>query len=222
MNRKDPLKNSIEIMSQYSDDRKLIASLLRGEEAAFNDFFSQYFGRLFRFACIRLQDEDAARDVVQETLCRALRNLRGFRGEASLFTWLCQICRSQLSDYFERHQRELQRVIPIEDDPAIRAALESIAAPGADPAQLAHRNEIMRLVQVALDQLPIRYSDALEWKYIEGISVEEIAQRLKIEHGAAQSVLQRARLAFRDLFEELYGATNILQLLDVNSAPVSR
>jgi len=209
-------------MNQNFDDRKLVDRLLRGEEAAFNDFFSQYFGRLFRFARIRLQDEESARDVVQETLCRALRNLRNFRGEASLFTWLCQICRSQLSDYFERHQREIQRVVHIEDDPAIRAALESIAASGSDPEHLAHRGEILRLVQVALDQLPIRYSDALEWKYVEGISVEEIAQRLKIEHGAAQSVLQRARLAFRDLFEEMYGATNVLAVLDASSTSISK
>lgn len=211
------MKKSADIVNSSFDDRRLVDRLLRGDEAAFNDFFAQYFRRLFRFARTRLQDEDTARDVVQETLCRALRNLRHFRGEATLFTWLCQICRSQLSDYFERHRGEIKYVIPVEDDPAVRAAIESIVAPDADPAQLAHRSEIMRLVQVALDQLPIRYSDALEWKYIEGISVEEIAQRLKIEHGAAQSVLQRARLAFKDLFEELYGATNALQLLEADS-----
>jgi len=196
------------------EDRLLVERLLRGEEAAFNEFFSQYFGRLFRFAITRLPDEEAVRDVVQETLCRALRNLRGFRGEATFFTWLCQICRSQLSEYFEKHGREKQRVVPIEDDPSIRAALESIAAPDADPAQTAHRNEVMRLVQVVLDQLPIRYSDALEWKYVEGISVEEIAERLGVQHAAAQSLLQRARNAFRELFEELYGATNVLHSLE--------
>lgn len=194
-----------------SDDRRLVDRLLRGEEQAFNDFFSLYFGRLFRFASTRLQDEDAVRDVVQETLCRALRNLRSFRGEAALFTWLCQICRSQLSDHFERVGQQARRVVPIEDDPATRAALESIAAPDADPEQLTHRNEILRLVQVVLDRLPIRYSDALEWKYVEGISVEEIAERFGLQHGAAQSVLQRARLAFKEMFEELYGATNVLE-----------
>jgi RNA polymerase sigma-70 factor (ECF subfamily) len=204
------------------EDRRLVDRLLQGEEAAFNDFFAQYFGRLFRFASTRLQDEEAARDIVQETLCRALRNLRSFRGEAALFTWLCQICRSQLSDYFEKHGRHAKRFVPIEDDPAIQAALELIAAPDADPAELSHRNEILRLVQVVLDRLPARYGNALEWKYVEGASVETIAERLGVQHAAAQSVLQRARQAFRALFEELYGATNVLQALGIEPNGASR
>lgn len=196
-----------------SEDRRLIERLLKGEDAAFNEFFAQYFSRLFRFAVTRLPDEEAARDVVQETLCRALRNLRSFRGEAALFTWLCQICRSQLSEYFERHARYAKRFVPVEDDPAIQAVLDSIAAPAADPAELSHRNEILRLVQVVLDRLPPRYGNALEWKYVEGVAVEVIAGRLGVGHAAAQSLLQRARLAFREMFEELYGATNIAQAL---------
>jgi RNA polymerase sigma-70 factor (ECF subfamily) len=71
---------------------------------------------------------------------------------------------------------------------------------------------VSRLVQVILDKLPVRYGDALEWKYVEGLSVDEIAQRMNLQHGAAQSLLQRARLAFREMFEELYGASHALQL----------
>lgn len=194
-------------------DRRLVERLLTGEQAAFNEFFAQYFGRLYRFAQTRLQNEDAAGEVVQETLCRALRNLQSFRGEAALFTWLCQICRSQLSDYFERQARHAKRFVPVEDDPSIQAALDSLEVPGGDPADISQRNEVLRWVQVVLDRLPANYGNALEWKYIEGISVEEISQRLGIAHAAAQSLLQRARLAFREMFEELYGAASVSQAL---------
>jgi len=193
------------------DDRQLVERLLRGENAAFNEFFAENFGRLYRFASLRIKDEAAAHDVVQETLCRALRNLRGFRGEAALFTWLCQICRSQLSEHFERRGRHLKRFVPIEDDPAIQSMLEAMAAPNSDPAELSRRNEVLRFVQVVLDRLPSHYGNALEWKYVEGASVEDIAARLGVQHAAAQSLLQRARLAFREMFEELYGMANVLQ-----------
>ncbi|MGC3983191.1 MAG: RNA polymerase sigma factor [Steroidobacteraceae bacterium] len=194
------------------EDRRLAERLLKGEERAFNEFFNHYFSRLYRFAITRMNDEDAARDIVQQTLCRALRKIDTYRGEAAMFTWLCQICRSQLSDYFEQRGRHVQRFIPIEDDPHIQAALEAMASPDLDPELTARRSEVSRLVQVVLDHLPPRYGDALEWKYVDGLSVDEIAERMNLQHGAAQSLLQRARQAFRDMFEQLYGAQPALQL----------
>jgi RNA polymerase sigma-70 factor (ECF subfamily) len=194
------------------EDRRLAERLHKGEEAAFNEFFHHYFARLYRFAITRMRDEDAARDIVQQTLCRALRRIETYRGEAALFTWLCQICRSQLSDYFAKQDRYTQRFVPIEDDPQVQAALDAMAVSDNDPELIARRSEVTRLVQVVLDHLPPRYGDALEWKYVEGITVDEIASRMGLQHGAAQSLLQRARLAFRDMFEELYGASHALQL----------
>ena len=55
----------------------------------------------------------------------------------------------------------------------------------------------------ALDYLPSRYSQALEWKYCEGLSVNEIAERLEVGAKAAESVLSRARVAFREAFATL-------------------
>lgn len=201
------------------DDRQLIERLLKGEQSAFNEFFASYFNRLFRFARTRLPNDEAAADVVQDTLIRALRHLRSYRGEAALFTWLCQICRSQLSDYFERHNRHARRFVPVEDDPAIQAALDSMIAPDVDPQHALQQDEVSRLVQLVLDRLPARYGNALEWKYVEGASVEEIAARLGVQHAAAQSVLQRAREAFRVMFRELHGDLSGLSPPDAGRSP---
>jgi DNA-directed RNA polymerase specialized sigma24 family protein len=61
-------------------------------------------------------------------------------------------------------------------------------------------------VRVVLDRLPAAYGDALEWKYMEGSSVEEIGRRLGIGTIAAQSLLARARTAFREALEQVFGA----------------
>jgi RNA polymerase sigma-70 factor (ECF subfamily) len=74
-----------------------------------------------------------------------------------------------------------------------------------DPENELHRRELSRLVQAVLDQLPARYGDALEWKYIEGIPVQEIARRLGLGYKAAESLLTRARQAFREGFGLLEG-----------------
>jgi RNA polymerase sigma-70 factor (ECF subfamily) len=181
-------------------DRELIAAMLAGDEAAFRSFFTRYSPRLYRFALPRRgSNVEAAKDVVQATLARAMRNLAGYRGEAALFSWLCQICRRQIVDYLRANRRHAENVVLIDDSPQLRAALESVEGPDADePLQGCGGAEKRRLVQSVLDRLPGRYGDVLEWKYIEGRSVEEIGELLGIGRIAAQSVLARARAAFRE------------------------
>lgn len=194
---------------EYSNDASLIAAMLKGDEAAFRAFFGTYFPRVYRFALPRLgNDAEACKEVVQSTLIKAMRALAGFRGDAALFSWLCQICRRQIADYLRANKRHSQNVVLIDDTPGLREALEAIAAPAADePLQGYGTAETRRLVQSVLDRLPSRYGDVLEWKYIEGRSVEEIGDLLGVGQTAAQSLLARARTAFREALETVFGST---------------
>lgn len=179
--------------------------MLDGEERAFEEFFDRHFPGLYRFALARLgRDADAAEDVAQATICRAITKLDTYRGEAALLTWLCTFCRHEISAFYRQNKMVGKRVDLIEDAPEVRAALESVGASfGEDPATALDRGEIGRLVQVTLDLLPAHYGNALEWKYLEGLSVKEIAVRLGMSPKAAESVLTRAREAFRDGFATL-------------------
>ena len=192
-----------------NDDRQLVERLLAGDERAFKAFFDEYFPRVYRFALPRLnRDADLAKDVVQGTLIKAVRGLAGFRGDAALFTWLCQICRREIVDHLRRQRRHSAQVVLIDDSPEVRAVLESIEAPPtSEPTFAQDAAELQRIVHAVLDRLPARYGEALELKYIEGRSVEEIGERLGIGHTAAQSLLARARVAFRDGMEAVFGAT---------------
>ena len=192
-----------------SNDASLVRQMLAGEDRAFRLFFDTYFPRVYRFALPRLAGSvDAAREVVQATLTKAIRNLDRYRGEAALFSWLCQICRHEIVDYLRAHKRHSERVVLIDDSPELQAAMETIQAPLADdPAHRYGNAETRRLVQSVLDRLPPRYGDILEWKYIEGRTVEEIGQLLGVGHTAAQSLLARARVAFREGLETVFGAT---------------
>lgn len=189
-------------------ESELVRRMLAGDEQAFNAFFTSHFPRLFRFALPRLNGEvEAAREVVQATLGKGMRRLHGYRGEAALFSWLCQICRHEIVDYLRVQQRHSQRVVLIDDRPELRAAIESLEAPEEyDLVRGYGRDEVGRLVKSVLDRLPARYGDALEWKYVEGRSVEEIGAELGIGHTAAQSLLARARVAFREALQQVFGA----------------
>ena len=192
-------------MPVYLDDKRLAKQLLAGDERAFDRFFEENFARLYRFALTRLSDDpEGAREVVQITLSRAVRKLHTYRAEATIFTWLCAICRNEISDWLRRQGRYREHIVLVEDLPEIQAAIDTIQAPGQDsPERHYQRVEALRLIQVALDRLPARYGNVLEWKYIEGHSVKEISARLNLGTEATQSLLARARRAFADVYSTL-------------------
>jgi RNA polymerase sigma-70 factor (ECF subfamily) len=183
--------------------------LLAGDEAAFKALFDDYFPKLYRFALARLRgDRDSATEAVQQTFCKAFEHLDRYRGEASLYGWMCQICRNVLVDEARRRQREGTRVELLEDDSAIRAILDSVAGPASEqPEHQAATGDLRRLIQATLDALPGHYGDVLEWKYVDGLSVEAIASRLVVGPKAAESLLTRARVAFRETMTSIGDAT---------------
>ncbi len=192
-------------MPVYLDDKKLVKQLLAGDQRAFDRFFEENFARLYRFAIARLSDDpEGAREVVQITLTRAVRKLDTFRAESALFTWLCAICRNEVSDWLRRQGRYRDHIVLVEDFPEVQAAVDSFQAPLEDsPERHYERVEAMRLIQVALDKLPAKYGNVLEWKYVEGHSVKEISAKLDIGAEATQSLLARAKRAFADVYSSM-------------------
>jgi RNA polymerase sigma-70 factor (ECF subfamily) len=185
-------------------DRVLVERLLRGDARAFDEFFNEYYPKLYRFVKRRVSDAALAEDVAQGALCRALESLRGFRGEAALFTWLCTLGRRELSARCAEFNPAAGAAGLAEDDPEVRAALESLAANEAsDPLLAADRAQLGQALRVALDYLPAPYGDILEWKYLRDMSIGEIARRLGRSPKATESLLTRAREAFREAFKLL-------------------
>jgi len=189
----------------YLEDKGLVKQLLAGDERAFDRFFAENFARLFRFALTRLSgDPDAAREIAQITLMRAIRKLHTYKAEAALFTWLCAICRNETSDWLAKQGRYRQHIVLTEDFPEVKAAVDSFRSPDQlSPEKHYRRVELLRLIQVALDLLPPKYGDVLEWKYIEGYSIKEISVRLHIGTEATQSLLARAKRGFAEVYGPL-------------------
>src|SRR5262245_13707728 len=138
------------------NDVALARRVIAGDEDAFDEFFTVYFPRLYRFALARLGgNEDASEEVVQQVLIRAIDRLHTYRGEAALLTWLCALCRREIA---HRCQREGQAEISLSDDrPEMRAALDLVATLQADdPERALQRSELSRAVHAILDHLPGR------------------------------------------------------------------
>lgn len=192
-------------LPQIEQDRLLARRVAGGDQGAFDEFFREYFPRLFRFTLTRADnDPELAEEVVQRTMCIVVRKMGSYRGEALLFTWLCQICRNETQTLLRQRRIEMNTVSGIEDHPAVQAALESFFATDSRPDSALRDNEIVQFVRVTLEHLPQKYAKALELKYIQGYSVEEIGTAMKIGTKAAESLLSRARSAFKEGFRSLW------------------
>jgi RNA polymerase sigma-70 factor (ECF subfamily) len=137
---------------QVVEDRSLAAKVAAGDQQAFDTFFKEYFPRLFRFTLTRVDNnEDLAEEIVQRTMCIVVRKMGSYRGEALLFTWLCQICRNETSAVFRQRNIEMRDDVPIEDHPGVQAALESYTSDDGRPESARRQEEIANFVRVTLE-----------------------------------------------------------------------
>lgn len=188
----------------FKEDQKLVRRLIRGDERAFDAFVDEYYPRLYRFVFSRVDGSaEVAEDIVQNVFTNVIRKIDSYRGEAALFTWLCTFCRYEVASHWRR--RGKAEVGLPEDSIDARGALETLVVLSEKTLLHHEREELARMVWAVLDHLPVRYGNTLQWKYIQGLSVREIAARLGTSSKAAESVLTRARQAFRDGFLAVSG-----------------
>lgn len=194
-------------METHEEDLRLVERMLDGDSAAYTAFAERYLPPLYRFTQSRLgRDRERTRDLVQTAVTKALSKLDSYRGDAALLTWLCACCRNEVLMHF-RARRNAPRETELAD--GMEPAVGFRHSPSPDPEAGLLRAESAHQVHMTLDQLPGHYAQALEWKYVEGASVEQIATRLGVSAKAAESLLTRARGAFRKHYDDVLAATAV-------------
>ncbi len=181
----------------FDDDLGRARAICRGDERAFRVFYDEAFPRLYRFALRHCGDAALAEEVTQESLVMALETLSRYRGDASLLSWVFGIARHRL---LRRHGAEA-RLLRFEDEAGLESALAALLPEAREePAQRLAREQATERVHSVLDRLPPLYAECLEGKYVLGLSVRELGERLGRSEKAIESTLSRARQAFRDAF----------------------
>ena len=185
-------------------DRRWRKAALAGDPRAVDALAEHALGPLYRFCLYRVGgNRHLCEEVVQETLCRAIRELDKYdpaRAGGKILPWLVGLARNEiqrvlaeekalggLQDAWARMDEELR---------GLYARLES--EPFSD--ELVERDQTRRMVDATMSQLPSHYRDALEAKYVVGQSVRQIAAAWSMSEKAVESQLTRARKAFRATF----------------------
>lgn len=194
---------------QMLDDRALVELARSGDEGAIGVLIQRHNRRLFRVTRGVVRDDDEAEDIVQETYLRAFTNLNGFRGEASLATWLTRIA---LNEAFGRLRRRRPSVdisemesgrVPMTDD----VILFPGASRPANPESEAGRAQMRQMLEQAVDELPEPFRLVFILREIEGCSTEQTAAQLSIRPETAKTRLHRARRLLRRTLERRVATT---------------
>ena len=178
-------------MSARQPKRKLD----RASSARLEEILEQYFEPVYAYVTYRVApDFDAARDITQETFLACIEGLSEYRGEASLLRWLRAIARNKVVDHIRSVAGRVSREVG-------SATLNDLHVE-SDPASLEARERAL-LVGEVMRRLPQHYAEILEAKYLDGLSVEDIARRRDSTAKAVESTLSRARNAFRAAYDEV-------------------
>ncbi len=180
------------------DDDALVAMVRSGDRGAFRHVMQRFGRHLYRIARGVVNDDAEAEDVVQETFMRAYHQFAMFRGDAPLRTWLVSILLNEARSRLRRRHVMvgLEEITPATVDPYWDTHSRA-GSGGADPASLAARAQIRRLLKRAVDELPDAYRMVFVLREIEQCSVEETATRLAIKPQTVKTRLHRARRLLR-------------------------
>ena len=200
------LKNKMEASSSH------ITNVLKPEK-----WVDNYADYLYSFAIVRINDEDEARDLVQETFLSALKAQSGYKGEANEKTWLVSILKRKIIDLYRKNAvRKEQSFEESEEykvayghyfteEGFIKGEWNKNTAPkewNISETSNLEKNEFRKILAVCLGKLPKTWASVFSLKHLDEESSEEICKELEITPSNYWVILHRAKLQMRECLEK--------------------
>ncbi len=170
--------------------------------AEFDDIVREHQARIYRLLWCELRDDEAAATLTQDCFLKAYRARDTFRGDASVGTWLICIAVNLARDHQRNRRQSFWRRLlgnnPKEAELATEMAVDS--TPRADRALLA-REELQHIMD-GVKTLSPQQQTVFHLRFLEELSIEEVAQVMGVETGTVKSHLSRAIHALRQQREK--------------------
>lgn len=204
----------IETMENKSDDsNELVRRAAVGDQLAQQTLYSQYRQRLKRMVCVRMDRRVAGRidpsDIVQEALAEAVRQLPDYARERPLplYPWLRQLALNKIRDAYRRHVQAAVRSVQREEslplpDESVMDLARRLASNRSGPFRRLLRGEQRQMVRQALDRLGNTAREVLVLRFLEQMTVAEVAAVLNLTEAGVRSRQRRALERFSQLFDE--------------------
>ncbi len=190
------------------DDLALVQRAKDGDTDAFRSLVVRYQRKVYAVALGIVKDADMAWDVSQDVFVRVHRGLDGFKGQSTFFTWLFRIATHVAIDSVRKERIGQRDQVDEVHETDLEDAGEGILATslGNDPGDTLLRRELAAKMEAALATLPEKHRTILVLREVEGLSYEELAERLGIHKGTVMSRLFHARKKMQAALQGYAGA----------------
>jgi RNA polymerase sigma-70 factor (ECF subfamily) len=176
-------------MGTATSDEQIVERALTGDAEAFGEIVQRWERRIFALAFGMLGREDDARDATQETFLAAFRNLRAFRGEAKVSSWLHRIAVNQCITRQRRAKVRNESALETEEE---KHAANFTAPIRYSPVRVVEGRETTAAVRLAVNSLPVELRQVVVMKEFEELTFKEIADALDLPLSTVKSRLYTA------------------------------
>ncbi|MCC3869932.1 sigma-70 family RNA polymerase sigma factor [Terrisporobacter mayombei] len=171
------------------EDILLVKKAIKGDREAFEDLINMYFDRLYKEAYLRCKHEEDAKEIVQETIYKAYRNIKSLKEPKYFKTWLSKILINVSNDYMRKNG-----MIELEHDEN-------------DYVKKVHNDDQVEIkidLYNAIDELEDKYKDVIIFRYIEDLKIEDISKILEHPVNTIKTHIRKAIKDMKNLLKEDY------------------
>jgi len=183
-------------------EKEIIHALQNGQAQVFEHVVALHKNKIYNTVLSFLQNEADAEDTTQEVFVKAYQQIRRFRGDATLATWLYRIAVTQSIDFLRRNKRRspAQAISRFFGSPHINEEVPDFHHPGI----AAEQKETAAVLFKAIYQLPTQQAAAFLLQKTEQLSQSEIAAIMQLTESAVESLLHRAKSNLQKLLKDYY------------------
>lgn len=171
------------------EDILLVKKAIKGDREAFEDLINMYFDRLYKEAYLRCKHEEDAKEIVQETIYKAYKNVKSLKEPKYFKTWLSKILINVSNDYMSKNE-----MIDLEHDENHYVK------------EIHNDNQVEIKIDLynAMDELEDKYKDVIILRYVEDLKIEDISKILERPINTIKTHIRKAIKDMKNLLKEDY------------------
>jgi RNA polymerase sigma factor (sigma-70 family) len=206
--------------SAVDSDQRLVAAVRAGDDRAFEALYQRYQRRIHAYVLGMVKDHGRAEDVTQEVFVSALRRMRATDRAIAFKPWIYEIAKNACIDAFRRSRRAEEVSYDAEEGLA-PADHSRLCATGPSPEAAVSAKHDLETLCGAFGGLSESHHQILVLRELEGLTYEQIGERMGMTRPAVESTLFRARRRLTEEYDELVSGARCMRVQSIIAAAVS-